>query len=206
MYRTVTLISDVVSLFVAMDVLRLQCYRLAAATITVREVEKRKPFEAGKARHMITNAAVRLTFRSLVSEGADAILEDVMLPAGSGAFKDVFVLEHNLWVVKLMMKSRNISSWMAGGAAEEQKRFECARERLQERMAFCYGHVYLAGQAGDVPQSGNYFFCEQDHRLAPEAAIASITVQEKLIAAGHERIQLLLSKQPCNAATWREVS
>ena len=80
-------------------------------------------------------------------------LEHVMRPAGCGAFKDVFVLDDHLLVVKMMLKDRNLNTWADRGAEEEQARFEKYGDILSSRMAFCYGQVYLqssrpAGQGG----------------------------------------------------------
>ena len=103
-----------------------------------------------------------------------------------------------------MMKNQNENTWMAGGAAEEQTRFELARDKLLGNMAFCYGQVYLAGEVREVVRTGDVLLCGKEPRLTPSAAVASITVQEKLIAVGHERICSLESAQQSGTARLQE--
>ena len=154
---------------------------------------------------MISRADVELTFRSTVTANDALTLKDTMLPAGCGAFKDVYVLDKHSLVVKLMTKELNKQTWNHQGAAEEQRRFDQFSASMLERMAFCYGQVYLASSASEPWSSGNVLSSGEESRLGSGAADASITVQEKLMAVGHEKLRLLLSKQSCNAETWPEV-
>ena len=128
-------------------------------------------------------------------------LRDVMKTAGCGAFKDVFVLDNHLLVVKMMLQDRNLNTWADRGAEEEQARFEKYGDILSSRMAFCYGQVYLqssrpAGQGGILFQ-GISFCSQKVPHLSAANAVASITVQEKLMAVGLEKMRLLFPKQQC---------
>ena len=94
-----------------------------------------------------------------------------------------------------MMKELNKQTWNDEGAEGEQRRFEEFSASMLERMAFCYGQVYLARSASEPWSSGNVLSSGEERRLGSGAAAASITVQEKLMAVGHEKMQLLVSKQ-----------
>ena len=109
----------------------------------------------------------------------------------------------------MMLKHRNSATWPHGGAEEEQKRFDMYRGSLSDWMAFCYGQVYLrsslpAGKDG-ILFPGNSFYGQQVPRLSAADVVASITVQEKLMAVGLEKVRLLVSKQQCDADGWWEV-
>ena len=77
-----------------------------------------------------------LVFGSQEDPNVISTIRDVMTPAGCGAFKDVYVLDNHLLVVKMMLKHRNSATWPHGGAEEEQKRFDMYRGSLSDWMAF----------------------------------------------------------------------
>ena len=193
----------------AMSVEALRSYRLMEAEITDLEITWRKSSKRAPAQALILGANVRLVFGSPGDPAVTWTLRDVMKTAGCGAFKDVFVLDNHLLVVKMMLQDRNHDTWAHGGAEEEQARFDKYRDILSNRMAFCYGQVYLqssrpAGQDGILFQ-GISFCSQKVPHLSAANAVASITVQEKLMAVGLEKMRLLVSKQQCDAETWSEV-
>ena len=200
----------ILSLFncAAMSVEALRSYRLVEAKISDLEITWRKPSKRAASQALILKASVVLVFRSQEDPNLTRTLRDVMTPAGCGSFKDVYVLNDHLLVVKMMLQHRNSATWPHGGAEEEQTRFDMYRDILSDRMAFCYGQVYLrsslpAGKDGILIQ-GNSFYSQQVPRLSAADAVASITVQEKLMAVGLEKVRLLVSKQQCDADGWWE--
>lgn len=124
-----------------MDLLQsLNAYKLVAAKIEMLEILWKKQ------RGIISKANVKLVFRSKFDSREQRTVEDVMIPAGSGAFKDVFVLRQHPLVVKLMWRDKNATTaWPNNGAAEEQARFDAFSPMLLEDMACCYGQLYLRG-------------------------------------------------------------
>ena len=191
-----------------MSVEALRSYRLVEAKISDLEITWRKSSKRAASQALILKASVVLVFGSQEDPNLTWTLRDVMTPAGSGSFKDVYVLNDHLLVVKMMLQHRNSATWKHGGAEEEQTRFDMYRDILSDRMAFCYGQVYLrssfpAGKDGILFQ-GNSFYGQQVPRLSAADAVASITVQEKLMAVGLEKVRLLVSKQQCDADGWWE--
>ena len=187
----------------------LRSYRLVEAKISDLEITWRKVSKKAPAQALILRASVTLVFGSQEDPNVISTIRDVMTPAGCGAFKDVYVLDNHLLVVKMMLKHRNSATWPHGGAEEEQKRFDMYRGSLSDWMAFCYGQVYLrsslpAGKDG-ILFPGNSFYGQQVPRLSAADVVASITVQEKLMAVGLEKVRLLVSKQQCDADGWWEV-
>ena len=83
-----------------MDPIELRSYKLVAAKIRVHQVAWQKFGDGFKGRYMISRADVDLKFRSTSTTNANdafTLEEDTMLPAGCGAFKDVYVLDkHSL--------------------------------------------------------------------------------------------------------------
>ena len=188
-----------------MSVDKLRSYRLVEAVISDLDIDWKKPSKRAAYQKVITSGSVRLLFRSPQTGAADVTLLDVMRPAGCGAFQDVFLLEQNPLVVKLMLRDRNNAvAWKNGSAEEEQKRFDRYREQIEDLMTFCYGQVYLKSETGDNLTKGCKLFGRAD--VTHAEAMASITVQEKLLAVGHDKMRLLFSKQRCDVETWSEVS
>ena len=187
---------------------KLRSYRLVEAKIEDLEITWKKLSKKAPAQPLILRASVTLVFGSQEDPNVTSIIRDYMTPAGCGAFKDVYVLENHLLVVKMMLRQRNSSTWPHGSAEEEQKRFDTYRGSLEDWMAFCYGQVYLrsshpAGKDGVLFQ-GNTFYGQQVPRLSDADVVASITVQEKLMAVGLDKVRLLVSKQQCDADGWWE--
>ena len=96
----------------AMSVEALRSYRLMEAEITDLEITWRKPSKRAPSQALILKAYVRRVFRSLEDPAVTRTLRDVMKPAGCGAFKDVFVLDGHLLVVKMMLRDRSLGTWM----------------------------------------------------------------------------------------------
>ena len=178
--------------------------RLVEAVIQDVNFGWAKPSKRQGYQKVVTSGNVKLVFRSSQSAAEDLTVLDVMRPAGSGAFKDVFFLDKSPFVVKLMLRSRNNpQAWSQGSAEEEQKRFDRYREQMEDLMTFCYGQLYLRSETGDGLMGGRPIFGGGDVTRAE--AEASITVQERLMAVGQDKMRLLFSKQGCDRDTWSEV-
>ena len=108
----------------AMSLEPLRSYRLVEAKISDLEITWRKVSKKAPAQALILRASVTLVFGSQEDPNVISTIRDVMTPAGCGAFKDVYVLDNHLLVVKMMLKHRNSATWPHGGAEEEQKRFD----------------------------------------------------------------------------------
>ena len=185
-----------------MDLIQLRSYKLVAAKITVHEVAWKKFGEGFKGRYMISRADVELTFRSTVTANDALTLKDTMLPAGCGAFKDVYVLDKHSLVVKLMMKELNKQTWNDEGAEEEQRRFDEFSASMLERMAFCYAQVYLASSASEPWSSGNVLSSGEERRLGSGAAAASILCKKSSWRSGMKKCSFWLASSLSASDFW----
>ncbi|CAL1170166.1 unnamed protein product [Cladocopium goreaui] len=152
-----------------MSVEALRSYRLMEAEITDLEITWRKPSKRAPSQALILKAYVRRVFRSLEDPAVTRTLRDVMKPAGCGAFKDVFVLDGHLLVVKMMLRDRSLGTWM---------------QNLTSTMT-----SFRTGWDGILFQ-GNSLCSQKVPRLSAADAIASIE-QEKLMAEYMSMLEVL---------------
>lgn len=95
---------------------KLRSYRLVEAKISDLEITWKKVSKKAPAQALILRASVTLVFGSQEDPNVTSTIRDYMTPAGCGAFKDVYVLENHLLVVKMMLQHCNSLTWPHGSA------------------------------------------------------------------------------------------
>ena len=156
----------------------------------------RKNLEKFKTGHLV------LKLKHQAGSKPDIKIRDSVTRCGSGAFKDVFMLDNHDLVFKLFLKklSEGPDDWIPK-AKEEQTRFEMYRNFAENEMAFCFGQVFLDVNNAEGDVSIRTGIRWQGDESKTNGA-ASATVVEKLIVVGKNQLITCLGLE-CTAEHWQ---
>eukprot|EP00435_Cladocopium_sp_Y103_P036833 s392_g9.t1 len=133
----------------------------------------------------------------------DIEIRDTVTRCGSGAFKDVFMLDNHDLVFKLTLNKQleKPDEWIPK-AQEEQTRFEMYRNCAENEMAFCFGQVFLDvnNAEGDVSIRTGIRWQGNENKTN---GTASATVVEKLIVIGKNQLITTCLGLECTPEHWQ---
>ena len=156
------------------------------------KVSAKEWVKTGKKKHVekIRNAAVVLILRDATQKQEGITIRDNVTRCGSGASKDVFMLDNYNFVVKMMTDEKTKYEWRA-----EQQRFDKYKHVVEKERMYCFGQIFLEKTStgdGDCFE-GNSAMVKGD---------ASILLAEKLIFTGKSKLTSLFVTMQCTPQAW----
>ena len=164
-------------------------FKLVEGHLKVTEKEwvktgKRKQIEK------IRNAEIVSILRDTTQKKDDITIRDTVTRCGSGASKDVFMLDNYNFVVKMMTGDKGKNECQA-----EQQRFDLYKHVVEKEMMYCFGQMFLQKtNTGGVD-------CFRGNSTM-ETGDASILLAEKLIITGKSKLTSLFMTMQCTPQAW----
>ena len=138
----------------------------------------------------IRHATIVLVLRDTTHRKEDTTIRDNVTRCGSGAFKDVFMLDNYNFVVKMNTDEKTKHEWGA-----EQRRFEKYKPLVENEMMYCFGQIFLEKTS---TRDGDLF---EGHSSMVEGD-TSILLAEKLIFTGKSKLTSLFVTMQCTPQAW----
>ena len=142
-----------------------------------------------KYKEKIQRAVVVLLLQDRTGKQRDITIEDHVTRCGSGASKDVFMLDKYNFVLKMNADVNAKSTW-----GEEQGRFDKYKHLVENEMMYCFGQIVVK-ETSMTPQ-----------RFEGDASVtlgdASILLAEKLIFTGKTKLTSFFTTMQCTPEAW----
>ena len=164
-------------------------FQLVRGRLQVTETDWVK-IQKRKSQEKIKCATIVLVLRDRTQRQKDITILDNVTRCGSGAFKDVFMLDNYNFVVKMNRDARTKREW-----GEEQHRFDKYKDKVENEMMYCFGQIFLQKTS---MIHGVFFTGDSSLRDGD----ASILLAEKLIFTGKSKLTSFFTTMQCTPQAW----
>ena len=163
-------------------------FQLVRGRLQVTETDWVK-IQKRKSQEKIKCATIVLVLRDRTQRQKDITIQDNVTRCGSGAFKDVFMLDNYNFVVKMNTNAETKREWGA-----EQHRFDKYKDKVENEMMHCFGQIFLE-------KTSMRPVCFEGHSSLVEGD-ASILLAEKLIFTGKSKLTSFFTTMQCRPQAW----